>query len=210
MNKSVALVEDDPGLREQLAQILNSAPDIRCVGAYSSGEKALEQIPARRPDVVLMDIKLPGISGIECAARLKLMLPAVQIIMVTVYEDSERIFRALKAGASGYLLKSSPPEKLLEAVRDVHAGGSPMSSHIARKVVRHFHGMGTVPEGKPLLSPREGQVLDLLSTGYIYKEIADKLGIGIETVRTYVKSICQKMHARNRIEAVAMHHDIAK
>jgi DNA-binding NarL/FixJ family response regulator len=157
-----------------------------------------------------MDIKLPGISGIECAARLKLMLPAVQIIMVTVYEDSERIFRALKAGASGYLLKSSPPEKLLEAVRDVHAGGSPMSSHIARKVVRHFHGMGTVPEGKPLLSPREGQVLDLLSTGYIYKEIADKLGIGIETVRTYVKSICQKMHARNRIEAVAMHHDIAK
>jgi DNA-binding NarL/FixJ family response regulator len=210
MNKSVALVEDDPGLREQLAQILNSAPDIRCVGAYSSGEKALEQIPARRPDVVLMDIKLPGISGIECAARLKLMLPAVQIIMVTVYEDSERIFRALKAGASGYLLKSSPPEKLLEAVRDVHAGGSPMSSHIARKVVRHFHGMGAVPEGKPLLSPREGQVLDLLSTGYIYKEIADKLGIGIETVRTYVKSICQKMHARNRIEAVAMHHDTAK
>jgi DNA-binding NarL/FixJ family response regulator len=206
VNKTVALVEDDSGLRDQLTQILNSVPDIRCVGAYSSGEKALEQIPARPPDVVLMDIQLPGISGIECAARLKLLMPAVQIVMVTVYEDSERIFRALKAGASGYLLKSSPPEQLLEAVRDVHAGGSPMSSHIARKVVRHFHAIGSVPEQKTPLSPREGQVLDLLSTGFIYKEIADKLDIGVETVRTHVKSICQKMHARNRLEAVARHH----
>jgi DNA-binding NarL/FixJ family response regulator len=206
MNKTVVLVEDDAGLREQLAQILNSASDIRCIGTYASAEKALEQIPGLRPDVALMDIKLPGISGIECAARLKHMMPAVQILMVTVYEDSERIFRALKAGASGYLLKSSPPEKLLEAVRDVHAGGSPMSSHIARKVVRHFHAIGAVPEPKPLLSSRESQVLDLLSTGYIYKEIADKLEIGVETVRTHVKSICQKMHARNRVEAVARHH----
>lgn len=200
------LVEDDRGLREQLAQILNSASDIRCVGTFATAEEALEQIAARCPDVVLMDIKLPGMSGIECVARLKHLKPGLQIVMVTVYEDSERIFRALKAGASGYLLKSSPPPRLLDAVRDVHAGGAPMSSQIARQVVRHFHSAGTVSEQKPPLSPRERQVLELLSTGYIYKEIADKLDIGVETVRTYVKSICQKMHARNRLEAVARHH----
>jgi DNA-binding NarL/FixJ family response regulator len=197
-------------LREQLTQILNSVSDIRCVGAYASAEKALEQIPNRRPDVVLMDIQLPGISGIECAARLKLAMPAVQILMVTVYEDSERIFRALKAGASGYLLKSGPPQQLLEAVRDVYSGGSPMSSHIARKVVRHFHALGSLAEQKSPLSPRENQVLDLLSTGFIYKEIADKLSIGVETVRTHVKSICQKMHARNRLEAVAKHQESSR
>jgi DNA-binding NarL/FixJ family response regulator len=206
MNKTVVLVEDDRGLREQLAQILNSAPDIRCVGAFASAEEALEQIPARCPDVVLMDIKLPGMSGIECVARLKRLMPGLQIVMVTVYEDSERIFRALKAGASGYLLKSSPPQQLLEAVHDVHGGGAPMSSQIARQVVRHFHSAGAVPEQKPPLSPRERQILELLSTGYIYKEIADQLDIGAETVRTHVKSICQKMHARNRLEAVARHH----
>lgn len=205
MNKTVALVEYDPGLRDQLAQVLNSAPDIRCVGAFASAEEALEKIPSRRPDVIFMDIKLPGMSGIECVARLKQVMPPLQIVMVTVYEDSERIFRALKAGASGYLLKSSPPEQLLEAVRDVHAGGAPMSSHIARKVVRHFHAIGSVPEQKSPLSPRERQVLELLSTGFIYKEIADKLDIGVETVRTHVKNICQKMHARNRLEAVARH-----
>lgn len=205
MNKTVALVEDDPGLREQLVQILNSAPDIHCVGTFATAEEALSRIPGLRPDVVLMDIKLPGLSGIDCVAKLKKTLPALQIVMVTVYEDSERIFQALKAGASGYLLKSSPPEQLLGAIRDVHAGGSPMSSQIARKVVRHFHTLGSVPEQNLPLSPREREVLDLLSTGLIYKEIADQLGIGVETVRTYVKSICQKMHARNRVEAVAKH-----
>jgi DNA-binding NarL/FixJ family response regulator len=206
MNKTVVLVEDDRGLREQLTQILNSAPDIRCVGAFASAEEALQQLPARCPDVVLMDIKLPGMSGIECVARLKRLMPGLQIVMVTVYEDSERIFLALKAGASGYLLKSSPPQQLLEAVRDVHGGGAPMSSHIARQVVRHFHSAGVVADQKSPLSPRERQVLELLSTGYIYKEIADQLDIGVETVRTHVKSICQKMHARNRLEAVARHH----
>ena len=205
MNKTVALVEDDPGLREQLAQILKSAPDIDCVGAFATAEEALQKIPALHPDVVLMDIKLPGLSGIDCVTKLKRMMPALQIVMVTVYEDSERIFLALKAGASGYLLKSSPPEQLLTAIRDVHAGGAPMSSHIARQVVRHFHALGRAPEQKPPLSPRERQVLDLLSTGFIYKEIADKLDIGLETVRTHVKNICQKMHARNRLEAVAKH-----
>lgn len=206
MNKTVAVVEDDPGLLRQLVQILNGAPDIRCVGAFSTGEEALCQIPALAPAVVLMDIRLPGISGIECVARLKKAAPALQVIMVTVYEDSERIFRALKAGASGYLVKSSPPEQLLEAIRDVHTGGSPLSSHIARKVVRYFHLLGPAPTPPQNLSAREQQVLELLSTGFIYKEIADKLGIGVETVRTHVKSICQKMHVRNRVEAVARRH----
>jgi DNA-binding NarL/FixJ family response regulator len=203
MNKKVAVVEDNQGLRQQLVQILNSAPDIRCVGAFASAEEALKEIPARKPDVVLMDIKLPGMSGIECVVELKTIMPALQIIMVTVYEDSERLFRALKAGANGYLVKSSPPKQLLEAVRDVYSGGSRMSSHIARKVVRHFHLLGPSSAEAENLSPREQQVLALLASGFIYKEIGDKLKIGVETVRTHVKSICQKMHVRNRLEAVA-------
>jgi DNA-binding NarL/FixJ family response regulator len=206
MNKHVAVVEDNQGLREQLVQILNSAPDIRCVGAFASGEEALKEIPARNPYVVLMDIKLPGMSGIQCVAELKSIMPALQVIMVTVYEDSESLFRALKAGANGYLVKSSPPEQLLEAVRDVYAGGSPMSSPIARKVVQHFHVLGPSSAEAENLSPREQQVLALLASGFIYKEIGDKLKIGVETVRTHVKSICQKMHVRNRLEAVAKHH----
>jgi DNA-binding NarL/FixJ family response regulator len=203
MNKKVAVVEDNQGLRQQLVQILDSAPDICCVGAFASAEEALKQIPARNPDVVLMDIKLPGMSGIECVTRLKSVTPNVQIIMVTVYEDSESLFRALKAGANGYLVKSSPPKQLLDAVRDVSAGGSPMSSHIARKVVQHFHLLGPSSAEAENLSPREQQVLALLASGFIYKEIGDKLKIGVETVRTHVKSICQKMHVRNRLEAVA-------
>jgi DNA-binding NarL/FixJ family response regulator len=205
MNKSVVVVEDDRALRQQIVDILGTASDIRCVGAFASAEEALKAIPARTPDVVLMDIKLPGMSGIDCVAKLKRMLPSLQIIMVTIFEDSERIFRALKAGASGYLVKSRPPEQLLEAIRDVHSGGSPMSSHIARKVVQHFHLLDPSPKEAENLSPREEQVLDLLASGFIYKEIGDKLSISVETVRTYVKNICNKMHVRNRLEAVARH-----
>ena len=203
MNKKVAVVEDNQALREQLVQILGNVPDIRCVGAYASAEEALKEIPTRNPDVVLMDIKLPGMSGIDCVAQLKTVMPAVQVVMLTVYEDSESLFRALKAGANGYLVKSSPPKQLLEAVRDVSSGGSPMSSHIARKVVQHFHLIGPSPAEAENLSPREKQVLALLASGFIYKEIGDKLKIGVETVRTHVKSICQKLHVRNRLEAVA-------
>jgi len=205
MIKKVAIVEDDRGLREQLAQILGAARDVCFVGACASGEEALDRIHLLRPDVVLMDIKLPGMSGIECVAHLKRALPSLQIMMLTVYEDSERIFRALKAGADGYLVKSSPPEVLLAAIDDVRRGGSPISSHIARKVVRHFHLVGPSPEESENLSPREQEVLSLLSSGYLYKEISDQLGIGLETVRTYVKNICEKMHVRNRVEAVAKH-----
>ncbi len=203
--KSVVVVEDDQGLREQIVELLSSAPDIECVGAYANGTDALKQIPQRNPDVVLMDIRLPDISGIQCVVELRKSLPNLQIIMVTIYEDSDRIFKALKAGANGYLVKSSPPEQLLEAVRDVSRGGAPMSSHIARKVIQHFHLVGPAPTEHAHLSPREQQVLDMLSSGFLYKEIADKLNIGMETVRTYVKSICKKLHARNRLEAVAKH-----
>jgi DNA-binding NarL/FixJ family response regulator len=206
MNKTVVVVEDDPALRQQIVQILNAAPDIRCIGAFSTAEEALNDIPAMSPNVVLMDIRLPGMSGIDCVARLKETAPALQIIILTIYEDTTRLFRALKAGANGYLLKSSPPEQLLEAIRDVYTGGSPMSSHIARKVVQYFNLIGLAPTQKQNLSAREQQVLELLSTGFIYKEIADQLNIGVETVRTYVKGICRKMHVRNRVEAVARHH----
>jgi DNA-binding NarL/FixJ family response regulator len=206
MNKKVAVVEDNRGLRDQLVQILRSASDIHCVGAYASGEEALKHLAADNPDVVLMDIKLPGMSGIDCVSQLKRLMPAVQIIMVTIYEDSERLFRALKAGANGYLVKSAPPMHLLGAVRDVYGGGSPMSSHIARKVVQHFQLLGPSPSEVENLSPREEQVLELLACGFLYKEIGEKLKIGVETVRTHVKSICQKMHVRNRLEAVARHN----
>lgn len=205
MAKSVIVVEDDRGLREQLVKILNSGPAIRCIGACASAEDALEVIPSKNPDVVLMDIRLPGMSGIDCVAELRRLKPELQIIMLTVYEDSESIFRALKAGAAGYLVKSSPPAKLLEAILDVSKGGAPMSSHIARKVVQHFHGSGPAAEGEEQLSPREREVLDLLAGGYIYKEIGDKLGISPETVRTHVKNICEKMHVRSRLEAVGKH-----
>jgi DNA-binding NarL/FixJ family response regulator len=205
MAKSVIVVEDDRGLREQLVKIMKSAPGIRCVGACPSGEEALRLVPVKKPDVVLMDIGLPGMSGIDCVAELKQILPGLHIIMLTVYEDSERIFRALKAGANGYLVKSSPPGKLLEAIQDVSMGGAPMSSPIARKVVHHFHLLRSPGKQAEDLSPREGEVLELLASGYIYKEIGDKLGIGVETVRTYVKNICEKMHVRSRLEAVAKH-----
>lgn len=205
MAKSVIVVEDDRGLREQLVGILNSGAGIRCIGACASAEEALRTIPTKRPDVVLMDIRLPAMSGIECVAELRQLLPGLQIIMLTVYEDCESIFRALKAGAAGYLVKSSPPAKLLEAIIDVSKGGAPLSSHIARKVVQHFHLVGPAPTHADDLSPREREVLDLLACGYIYKEIGDKLGISPETVRTYVKNICEKMHVRSRIEAVGKH-----
>ena len=203
--KNVIIVEDDRGLREQIMEILATATDIKCLGAFTSAESALPQILEKKPDVVLMDIKLPGMSGIQCVAEIKKVLPAMQVIMVTIYEDSERIFRALKSGANGYLVKSSPPEQLLAAIRDVSTGGAPMSSHIASKVVRHFHLVGISPKESENLSPREREVLDLLAEGFIYKEIGDRLKISPETVRTYVKNICQKMHVRSRLEAVARH-----
>ena len=205
MIKSVVIVEDDRGLREELINLLSTAPDINCIGAFASGEEALKRIPERWPDVVLMDIGLPGMSGIECVNELKSRNPSLKIIMVTVYEDSERLFKALKSGANGYLVKSKSTEHLLEAVRDLESGGAPMSSQIARKLVQHFHDMSARNRETSSLSPREQNVLALLAEGYIYKEIGEEMKIAAETVRTHVKNICQKLHVRNRLEAVAKH-----
>lgn len=205
MKKKVIIVEDDRGLRSQLIQVLELAQDIVCAGAYASAEEALPNILEKKPDVVLMDIKLPGMSGIQCVAEIKRVLPAIQVVMVTVYEESERIFRALKAGANGYIIKSDLPEQLLDAIRDVYAGGAPMSSSIARKVTQHFHMIGISPLESENLSHREQEVLELLSQGLIYKEIGHRLNISVTTVRTYVINICHKMHVRSRLEAVAKH-----
>ncbi len=205
MKKTVAIVEDDRGLREQLTKLLETASDIVCVGAYTSAEEALPRILEKHPDVVLMDIKLPGMSGIQCVAEIKKIFPSMQIIMVTVYEESERIFHALKAGANGYIIKSDSPDQLLDAIRNVYVGGGPMSIPIARKVIQHFHLLGASSQETENLSPRELEVLELLARGFIYKEIADNLKIGVTTVRTYVQNICNKMHVRSRLEAVAKH-----
>lgn len=201
--RRVAIVEDDGGLRNQLERILQSAPGICCAGTFSSGEKALAGLAAVQPDVILMDINLPGMSGIECVARLRKELTAAHVIMLTIYEDADRIFQALQAGADGYLVKSSPTDVLLRAIEDVHQGGAPMSSHIARKVVQQFRQPGPAKDETEGLAPREREVLNLLASGFVYKEIGDRLGIGTETVRTYVKNICKKLHVRNRLEAVA-------
>jgi DNA-binding NarL/FixJ family response regulator len=205
MKKSVIVVEDDDRLRDQMLKILVSAADIKCLGTFASAEDALPEILNKSPDVVLMDIKLPGISGIQCVAEIKKSAPAIQIVMVTIYEDSERLFKALKAGANGYIVKSSAPEQLVDAIRDVYKGGAPMSSHIARKVVKHFNVIGSSADELQSLSEREREVLNLLAEGFIYKEIGDKLSIAPETVRAHVKNICQKMHVRCRVEAIAKH-----
>jgi DNA-binding NarL/FixJ family response regulator len=202
-HKTLVIVEDNRRLRDQIVKIISASPDIRCVAALPSAEEALEQIPRYKPDVVLMDIQLPVLSGIECVAQLKRTMPDLYIIMVTVHEDSDRIFDALRAGANGYLVKSDPPDQLLEAIRNVHGGGAPMSSQIARKVVNFFHARPPANSEKTVLTVREQQVLALLAEGLLYKEIGDKLDISMETVRSHVRNICQKMHVRNRVEAVA-------
>ncbi|HTJ78713.1 MAG TPA: response regulator transcription factor [Rariglobus sp.] len=205
MKTTIAVVEDDPGLRQQLTEILKSAPDMDCLYTVSSAEEAILRIPKNPPNIVLLDIKLPGMSGIDCLPHLKKAAPDTEILMLTIYEEAEDIFRALKAGASGYLLKSSPPDVLFEAIRDVCSGGTPLSGHIARKVVRYFQSVGQMERETEKLSARELEVLELMAVGFINKEIADKLGVSLQTVKTYVKRIYVKMHARNRMEAVRKH-----
>lgn len=201
-NKTVVVVEDDARLRQHLIKLLESPGDITCLGAVSSAEEALEKIPKYHPDVVLMDIKLPGISGIDCIRELKRALPSLEVVMLTAYEEEDNIFRALKEGASGYLLKSSTPEDIYNAIRDVYSGGAPFSSHIARKVAQFFRGEREIEDENAKLTTREKEVLRLLASGYIYKEVADQLDLTLETVRTYVKRICQKLHVRSKVEAI--------
>ena len=205
MTKKVAIVEDDPEIRGQIVKLLTKAPDIVCVGVFASAEEALQKIGKLNPDVVLMDIKLPGISGIDCVPKIKRDFPKIQIIMVTVYEDDERIFKALKAGADGYIIKSDSPDRLADAIRNAYTNGDPMSIPIARKVIQFFHQLGASSRESDNLSPREREVLELLARGFIYKEISDSLKISVLTVRSHVENICSKMHVRTRLEAVAKH-----
>ena len=200
--RTVALVEDDAALRETLADILSASASWRLVASYPDAESALAALKDGCPDVVLMDIQLPGLSGIGCVAKLKEMHPAAQVMMVTVYDNNDRIFDALAAGASGYLLKRDAPAKLLEALDDLLAGGSPMSSAIARKVVQRFQAAPPSKNDDHNLTPREKQILEQLVKGSLYKEIAWELGIGVETVRTHLHNIYAKLHVRTRTEAV--------
>ena len=204
MSIAVSIVEDDAPAREILANWIRRADGFRFVSEHGSTESALETLPAQKPAVVLMDINLPGLNGIECVRRLKPLLPDTQFVMLTVYEDADHIFNALAAGATGYLLKQTPRTELLAALKQVHAGGSPMTSNIARKIVQSFQQQpppATTEDAE--LSPREREVLELLARGYLYKEIADTLGISMPTVNTYIRRIYEKLHVRSRSQAVA-------
>jgi len=205
---TVVVVEDDSPVREILATWIREAEGFACVGQFPDAESALAQMAGCQPDVALVDINLPGLSGIECVRDLKPRLPGTQFVMLTVYEDSDHIFDALSAGATGYLLKRTPREALLTALREVHAGGSPMSSNIARKVVQSLQV--TKPKATPAddeLSKRENEVLALLAQGYLYKEIADAIGISLPTVNTYIRRIYEKLHVHSRAQAVALYAD---
>ena len=200
--KSVVIVEDDLRLQQHLIEIIKGAKDITFLGAVSSAEEAETKIPALRPDVVLMDINLPGKSGIDCIRGLKKGLPKLEVVMLTAYEEEDNIFRALKEGASGYLIKSSNSNDILDAIRDVFAGESPFSGPIARKMAMYFREDRQNQDERETLSPRETEVLKLLAAGYIHKEVADQLDITVPTVRTYVRRICYKLHVRSKVEAI--------
>ena len=199
---TVAIVEDSRTIRESLRRILEDTPGLRCEWAVSSAEEALVEAPRCRPDVILMDIHLPNMSGIECTARLKAALPEADVIMLTVYEDNDKIFKALQAGACGYLLKRTRPEELIQAIKDVKQGGAPMTSEIARRLVETFHRPAAALESDSALSRREREILELVSRGYGNKEIADQLSIGLETVRHHLKRVYEKFHVHSRSEAV--------
>jgi DNA-binding NarL/FixJ family response regulator len=201
----VSIVEDDARVRGSFSRLVDRSPGFCCVSQHCSAEEALEELPTVRPHVVLMDINLPGKSGVDCVRTLKTLLPEAQVVMLTVYEDTDLIFGALAAGASGYLLKRTPPDELLRGIRDVHRGGSPMTSHIARKVVQSFRQVPGEGSAEEALSPREREVLDYLSRGYLYKEIAAELAISYDTVHTYVRRIYEKLQVHSRTEAVAKH-----
>ena len=204
MSIGVAIIEDDDSIRGILAGWINRAGGYRCVGQFASTESALIELPALQPEIVLADINLPGLSGIEAVRGLKHLLPTTHFLMLTVYEDADHIFDALAAGAVGYLLKRTPLDELLLALKDVQAGGSPMSSNIARKVVQSFQrpsASSITADAK--LSPREREVLDKLAAGFLYKEIADGMGLSLPTVNTYVRRIYEKLHVHSRSQAVA-------
>ena len=198
---NIAIVEDNRVIRESLIEFIHSDPECTCVCACATAEEALKLIPKHQPEIVLMDVQLPNMSGIECTAQLKQLLPGLHIIMVTVYEDTERIFKALRAGACGYLLKRCTPDELLAAVREVRQGGAPMSREIARKVISSFQEPLTVAAEVEELSPREREILELLASGFPNKQIADRLGLTDGTVRWHLRHVYNKLHVRSRTEA---------
>jgi DNA-binding NarL/FixJ family response regulator len=198
----IAIVEDNKVIRESLMEFVQTDSECECVCVCATTEEALREIPKHQPDIVLMDIQLPDISGIECTARLKQLMPSVQIIMVTVYEDTERIFKALRAGACGYLLKRCTPEELISAIREVRQGGAPMSREIARKVIVSFQEPVTTAAEVEGLSQREREILELLAAGFPNKKIAARVGLTDGTVRWHLRHVYHKLHVRSRTEAV--------
>ncbi|MGA3179182.1 MAG: response regulator transcription factor [Verrucomicrobiota bacterium] len=206
MSIGISIVEDDEQTREILMGWIKRSRGFHVVSSYGSAEKALVRLPSDKPEVALMDINLPAMSGIECVRQLKLIMPDTQFLMLTVYEDSDHLFDALAGGASGYLLKRTSREELLEALKEIHSGGSPMSSNIARKLVQSFRrapGGPGLSGGMEDLTPREREVLQLLASGDLYKEIAETLGISITTVNAHIRRIYEKLHVRSRGQAVA-------
>ena len=202
MRIKVSIVEDNRGTRESLTELLARTGTLCCVGAHPTGEEALARIPAEEPDVVLMDINLPHMNGIECVARLKQRLPRTQVLMLTTYDESDLIFDSLRRGASGYLLKNTTPVELVQAIEQVHSGGAPMSMQIARKVVSHFQQIKKPQSDMEKLTKREYEILGALAKGFLYKEIADQLGISLSTVRAHLHAVYEKLHVQSRTEAV--------
>ncbi len=204
MQIKVVIVDDDEEIRASLATLIRRASNLKLIGDYANAETALKEIPRHVPDVVIMDINLPGMKGFECVRQLKATRPEVQFLMLTVYEDSDSLFNSLKAGASGYLLKRTASAKLLEAIRDVHTGGSPMTPQLARRVVQFFSKPSESGSNSSLseLTPGEREFLGQLANGYAYKEIADRMKISIDTVRSYVRTVYEKLHVHSRTEAV--------
>lgn len=200
---TVSIVEDQRDTRESLAALVNGTPGLKCLSTYPTGEAALNGIPKEKPDIALVDINLPGMSGIECVSQLKARIPTLNVLMLTTYEESDLIFNSLRAGANGYLLKNMPPDELLDALEQVQAGGAPMSMQIARKVVQHFRDSAQASAGVEDLTPRETEILGLLARGSLYKEISAQLGISLPTVRTHLRHIYEKLHVQTRTEAAA-------
>ena len=198
----VAVVEDSSAVRTNLVALLNRSADLTCVCACATTAQALVEIPPLAPHVVLMDLHLPDGSGVDCTFQLKQQLPATQVMILTVHEDSDLIFKALEFGASGYLLKRTPPDALLAGIREIRTGACPMSSEVARKVVQYFRDKRTAKSELHGLSPRQEEMLRLLAQGFVPKEIAEKMNVSITTVRSYLRLIYQKLHVQNRTEAV--------
>jgi DNA-binding NarL/FixJ family response regulator len=199
---TVGIVEDVAGIREKMAALINNTQGYSCVGTYPDAEQAIAGLRKSQPDVILMDINLPGRSGIEVTREVMRFRPGARIVMLTVFEDSKALFDSLKAGACGYLLKRTPPGKILEGIRDAFAGGLPFNPQMAAKVVQYFQQLGSSSDEVALLSERERQVLELMAEGFLYKEIAVRLNIQTETVHQFTKRIYEKLHVRSRTEAV--------